>query len=101
MNISEKSNDTNTLFKRMTHYEHKEEEIMDFLQYGMDNEKSESPLKRTLAAAALKIADMEADVYDAYLRHLDLGIPENPCADAWMRANLESEIRKLEHCERP
>lgn len=69
---------------------------MDFLQYGMDNEKSESPVKRALAAAALKIADTEADIYDAYLKRLDLGIPENPYADAWMRANLESEIRKLE-----
>lgn len=49
---------------------------MDLLEFGMENEKSESTVKRTLAKAALTAAKKQADLYEAYIESRPISFPE-------------------------
>ena len=65
---------------------------MDFLEYGMKNEKSSSAIKRVLAKGALAAARKQADLYEAYLNRKAIEIPEDPAADEEMLRKIREQI---------
>lgn len=50
---------------------------MDLLEYGMQNEKSSSMVKRVMAQAALSAVKKKADLYELYLEK-NVPVPDNP-----------------------
>lgn len=65
---------------------------MDLLEFGMENEKSESAVKRTLAKGALAAAKKQADLYEAYIMKQNVSIPEDAENDAAMLEAIREEI---------
>lgn len=51
---------------------------MDLLNYGMKNQNSSSVVKRTVAKGALQAAKLQADLYEQYIEHKQIAVPEDP-----------------------
>ena len=49
---------------------------MDLLEFGMENEKSKSTVKKALAHAALAVEKKKADLYEQYLEK-NVSLPED------------------------
>lgn len=64
---------------------------MDLLKFGMENEKSRSPIRRMLGKGALAAEKKKADVYDEYLER-KISVPEDAAgADALLK-KIQEEI---------
>lgn len=69
---------------------------MDFLDYGMKNEKSKSMLRRTLAKGALAVEKKRADLYEAYLEKKQISYSEDLKEAEALLARIKEEIAKQE-----
>lgn len=67
---------------------------MNFLDYGMKNEKSESVIQRTLAKGALAAEKKRADIYEAYLEKKQISFPDNPEEDEALLQKIREGIAK-------
>lgn len=64
---------------------------MDWLKLGMDYEKSDSIIKRTLAQGVLMAEKKYADLYEAYVNKQGIHLSENSEEDADMLKRILKE----------
>lgn len=64
---------------------------MDWLKLGMDYEKSDSIIKRTLAKGVLMAEKKYADLYEVYVTKQEVQIPEEQEADTCMLKRILEE----------
>lgn len=65
---------------------------MDLLEFGMENEQSDSRIKRTLAKAALAAEMKKADLYEATLNKKDIPVPDDAETDAAMLQKIKEAL---------
>lgn len=68
---------------------------MDLLKFGMENNSSESAVKKALAKGALAAAKKQADLYEAYVNKQEIEMPKDPKADEQMLEKIQERIAKL------
>lgn len=68
---------------------------MDLLKFGMENNSSESAVKKALAKGALAAAKKQADLYEAYINKQEIELPEDPKTDEKMLEKIQERIAKL------
>lgn len=64
---------------------------MDFLDFGMKNEQSGSPVRRALGKAALAAEKKRADLYEAALNKKNIPLPDD-MDDAAMLEKIQKAI---------
>lgn len=69
---------------------------MDLLEYGMQNEKSSSVVKRAMAQAAIAAVKTGADLYEKILDSKKIEIPDSPEDTEKMLEKIRKEIQLSE-----
>lgn len=65
---------------------------MDFLKYGMQNEKSESLIRRMLARGMLAAEKKRADLCEISLSKKEISFPDGPEENAALLAKIREQI---------
>lgn len=65
---------------------------MDFLDYGMQNEKNGSLIQRMLAKGVLAAEKKRADLYEICLNKKEISFPDGPEEDAALLKKIRERI---------
>lgn len=65
---------------------------MDFLKYGIENEKSDSRFRSWVARGILTLAKKHADWYEARLNKKQISFPDSPEEDEVMLQKIRERI---------